>query len=193
MSKREAVEISLQNQGKQVAIYRRGNIDGDATSSLLSKRGWVLQERLLATHILHFTANGLFLERASGVFSEDGTQEDMPKAVEGEKFWTPSAMPKLQAVLMSQEVKRETMTRDESAQRQTPLAWLYSVEMYTNCDLTSEEDKLFAIAGVVARIFARSNLSWCAGLWSDRISEGLLWLPGQNLTRPINPRAPSCL
>ncbi|KAH4287020.1 hypothetical protein HBH92_241070 [Parastagonospora nodorum] len=191
MSKREAVEIDLQNEGKRVGIYRRGNIDSDITSSLLSKRGWVLQERLLATHILHFTANGLFSERGSEVFSEDGTQEDMPAAAEGEKFWTPSAMPELQTALMSQEVKRETITRNESAQRQTPLDWLHLVEIYTNCDLTREEDKLFAIAGVAARIFARSNLSWCAGLWSDRISEGLLWLPGQNLTRPVNPRAPS--
>ena len=191
MSKREAVEIDLQNKGKRVGIYRHGNVDSDATSSLLSKRGWVLQERLLATHVLHFTANGLFSERGSEVFSENGARKDMSGTAEGETFWAPSAMPELQTALMSQDVQRETRTQDESAQRQTPLDWLHLVEMYTNCDLTREEDKLFAIAVVAARIFGLSNLSWCVGLWSDRISEGLLWLPGQYLIRPINPRAPS--
>ena len=57
---------------------------------------------------------------------------------------------------------------------QTPMEWPDPVEMYANCDPTKEEDKLIAFSGLTRRLWRRANEEWCAGLWNDRICEGLL-------------------
>jgi hypothetical protein len=187
LSKRDAIEFKVSGSSERVWVCRRGNLEADVTSSALSKRGWVLQERFLATHTLHFTSHGVFSERPTGVLSEDGplTPTSLPSV--GATLFGPSALPQLRAILMGADETKAA----EAHYRQTPLEWLTLVEMYTNCDLTREEDKLFAISGMARTIHSRTGSSWCAGLWSDRISEGLLWLPEHELSYPTNPRAPS--
>ncbi|KAH6638480.1 heterokaryon incompatibility protein-domain-containing protein [Boeremia exigua] len=189
LSPRSATEFELPDTSELkgiMGVYRRTDLEVDVTNSALSKRGWVLQERFLATHTLHFTKHGVLSEAGSEVFSEDGPLE--PRARHGGRtaFLGPSALPDLRSFLTD-----FSSNGRAGLSYKTPLDWLTLMEMYTNCDLTREEDKLFAIAGVARKIQLRKESVWCAGLWSDRISHGLLWFPGQRLNAPVNTRAPS--
>ena len=117
----------------------------DIISSALLKRGWVLQEYFLATHTLHFTSHRVFLERPTGVLSEDGPLTPISLLSMGATFFGPSALPQLCAILMgADEIKAaeahywqnplEWLTLFErhhylQIPRQTPLEWLTLVEM----------------------------------------------------------------
>jgi hypothetical protein len=190
LAKRSTIDFKNLDGKEDVAIYRRSNLDRDVTRSALSERGWVLQERLLATHTLHFTTHGVISESREGVFSEDGRPNS--------KFKSPChlfrqllTLPKLQIASTSSDTVQETKVFCQQVARRTPLDWLAIVEQYTKCDLTREGDKLIAIAGMAGRICSRIGSKWCAGIWSDRISEGLLWLPEREMSRPTHSRAPS--
>jgi hypothetical protein len=69
---RSAIEFQDPDGKGDIGVYRRSNFDVDVTYSPLSKRGWVLQERLLAAHTLHFTSHGVISESPHGCLSEDG-------------------------------------------------------------------------------------------------------------------------
>ncbi|KAF2108482.1 hypothetical protein BDV96DRAFT_652732 [Lophiotrema nucula] len=70
--------------------------------------------------------------------------------------------------------------------------WFDLVEMYSNCGLTKEQDKLIAISGMAQRIQRLTGQTYCAGIWADTIAKGLLWLKVEDsLLRPKRPRAPS--
>jgi hypothetical protein len=71
LSTRSAIEFQEPDGKGNIGVYRRSNFDVDVTHSPLSKRGWVLQERLLATHTLHFTSHGVISESPHGYLSED--------------------------------------------------------------------------------------------------------------------------
>ena len=193
LSTRGAIELELPDtsqSGGTIGICRHSNLETDVTNSALSKRGWVLQERFLATHTLHFTRHGVFSEAGSELFSEDGRLEPKARKGMGTAFLGPSALPDLRCFLTDTNVY-ETADVFRRLWEQTTLDWLTLTEMYTNCDLTREEDKLFAIAGIARKIQSRKTSVWCAGLWGDRISYGLLWVSGQRLSAPTKPRAPS--
>jgi hypothetical protein len=73
----------------------------------------------------------------------------------------------------------------------TPIEWLDVVETYCRCGLTKDQDKLIAIAGMAQRIRAHTMHKWCAGIWSDQICQGLLWMPElTGLRPPTKSRAP---
>jgi hypothetical protein len=72
LSTRSAIEFQEPDDKGDIGVYRRSNFDVDVTHGPLSERGWVLQERLLATHTLHFTSHGVISESPHGFLSEDG-------------------------------------------------------------------------------------------------------------------------
>ena len=183
LSKRAAIEFKGSEDSGHLWVCRRSNLELDVTNSTLSKRGWVLQERFLALHTLHFTSQGVFSETTDGVMSEDGKLKPTSLPSAGATFFGPSALPQLRGILTGSVQGFQTQF--------VPLEWLTLVEMYTNCDLTREEDKLLAISGMARRIHSRTGKIWCAGLWSNQIAQGLLWLPAHGLSYPTHPRAPS--
>jgi hypothetical protein len=193
LSTHSAIELEIPDTSQlkgTIGICRRSNLETDVTNSALSKRGWVLQERFLATHTLHFTRHGVFSEAGSEVFSEDGKLEPKAGKAMATAFLGPSALPNLRYLLTSANTY-ETAGFSRELWERTNHDWLTLTEMYTNCDLTKEEDKLFAIAGVARKIQSRKTSTWCAGLWNDGISSALLWVSGQRLSAPTKPRAPS--
>ncbi|PSN60097.1 HET-domain-containing protein, partial [Corynespora cassiicola Philippines] len=181
LSKREAIELDIiagvdhQLKVDTIRICHQADFETDVTNSGLSKRGWVLQERFLATHTLHFTRNGIFSERLGEIWSEEGfvvdnvTDDDTPIPKKS------SFLPQLRNFFNVSTDDSKTGLRSTDPAYRTPLEWLSLVELYTNCVLTKEEDKLIAISGMAQRIYNRAEAQWCAGLWSDRICEGLLW------------------
>jgi hypothetical protein len=172
----------------------RYNYDADVTHSQLSRRGWVVQERFLATRTIHFTENHVYWDEPIRTRSEEGMVFRMPKSsVDKEgtrvRYFCPSMATELRSLLSqehsSQDAGSETVKR-------TTLEWLDLVEMYSLCDLTIQGDKLIAIAGIAKVIQKKTGVSYCAGIWADTIAAGLLWLPQtERFHLALESRAPS--
>lgn len=197
-------------QGCAIGVHRFSNADVDVTGSGLAKRGWVLQERLLATRTLHFTRGQVYLENFMNILGESGYQEEEPQLQISEQtgtrlirsaFLSPSDMPQLRRMFgLSSDwgnKRRKPLTKSShkdgrNSGQITTIEWLKLVEMYSRCDLTKDTDKLIAIAGMARKLHSNTGVAWCAGIWEDYVCEGLLWLRTIDDLHPSSqPRAPS--
>ena len=150
--------------------------------SILSIRGWALQEQLLARRIIHFTDSEMIWECSAGLQSESGRTGhlqlmDLTRIVINRNA---ARLP---------EVRRDTGDRyiDQNinnflkAKGVASVYWVWRqiVTDYSRRDLTRAEDKLVALSGI-AKVFA-SRLSinpedsYFAGLWEDTLIQDLLW------------------
>jgi hypothetical protein len=110
--------------------------DRQVTESVLNRRGWVFQERLLAPRVLHFAKRQVLWE----CFTEHKC-EAYPVGI-------PSHEP-----LKSFDGIFTKRTRKESALSMDALnLWRNIVEEYTECALTRSSDRLVALSGL-ARLF----------------------------------------
>ncbi|KAF2628210.1 hypothetical protein BU25DRAFT_313157, partial [Macroventuria anomochaeta] len=188
LDKRLAIRIPI---GRSLTgICAPFDSERDVTHSALSQRAWVLQERVLSSRTVHFTVGHVYLESKDGMTCEDGSivqfqawnveQQQTPR-------YNPSALSDLRSLLRSASTSNQT-----TSTRPTPLEWLDLVEIYSHCNLTRASDKLIAISGLVHKIQAGTTQAWRAGIWADRLCEGLLWLPtDQKPVGPFEDRAPS--
>jgi hypothetical protein len=196
LAKRTAFEHSV--NGYAFGLCLPPDPESDVTNSNLSKRGWVLQERFLASQCVHFTTGQIYLESAEGILCEDGSmlgrqhrtkfpsQSSKPSST---RFRSPHSLLEVRDALGLPSSYSETQSPPLTG---TTLEWLNVIEMYSHCDLTKEADKLIAISGMARKIHAKRKQRWCAGIWSDYICQGLLWLPTTSgLTKPTQQRAPS--
>lgn len=117
-------------------------------------RSWTFQERLLSRRIIVFGAHELYWQcngahRQCGAF--DGTGEYSRPA------------------FLSRKMHFEARNLDGE--------WERVLQEYTRRDITHEEDKLVALAGIASRFAeAQGNKDiYLAGLWKSRICEQLLW------------------
>jgi len=152
-------------------IRMPGDFKTQVDEGHLSKRGWVLQERVLSTRILHFAEEALFWEDAEGVKCENGDLLDITEE------------------LQNGSNSRRRMKPDVS--QFGVKDWYEWVERYARCDLTNESDKLPAIAGIANVMIAYTKRPYFAGLWMDHLQYGLIWNPVSPLHRPAYKRAPS--
>ncbi|KAF2495661.1 HET-domain-containing protein, partial [Lophium mytilinum] len=116
-----------------------------------SKRGWVVQERILSRRLVHFGSQRLFFECQEGV---DTQFENGP---------TPFTH-NLQ--------RKPDPDRVHSAQHRF---WSRVVRAYNQCDLTQPSDKLPAISGLAREMSALIRQSYFRGLWIEDIARGLFW------------------
>lgn len=115
----------------------------------LMRRGWVLQERLLAPRTLHFTTTELFWE-----CHQKSACESFPE----ELPWPCT-------------ISNDTFLKQ-------PLAasmWNWIVEQYSSCQLTFATDKLIAISGLARRIQEQTKDHYVAGMWRDTLEFQLCW------------------
>lgn len=165
---------SAHNRGEGVDVVLACPVrrpEREIGNSPLSRRGWIVQERLLSPRVIHFVPNGIYLEYLSTVYL---LTNEGPKAC---AEWTPS---------------RPDLLSLNPFMIQTPSLWFNIVEMYSECNLSFKQDKLVAIAGLAKIINDRSQVPYYAGLWADNILSGLLWLAKcPMLTHPGVHRAPS--
>ncbi|KAK3367686.1 heterokaryon incompatibility protein-domain-containing protein [Podospora didyma] len=201
MRSRDAVGIRIDSRAP-FSLYRQGNLAMDVTGSPLSKRGWVLQERFMASRTIHFTDGQIFSETTDELLCEDGSlnthdlgTSDMRQSSSTQgltTFRSPGSVPQLRQIFglgSSLSIAPKTSEGHLSV----PLEWLDLVEMYTNCELTKQSDKLMAIAGMARKIQSRTGSVWCAGLWGDILAPSLLWMLGSTKReiRPLPSTAPS--
>jgi hypothetical protein len=150
----------------------------------LNKRGWVLQERLLAPRVLHFGAQQLYWE-----CKEFAASETQPGGLSKEMTGTTL---KEGWHLLRTKIGTDGVDRCYSA-------WEYSIAHYSNCGLSKSSDKLIALSGLARRLHncLEEKDTYLAGLWRSQLPRTLLWRNSrakklENLsTRLTDYRAPS--
>jgi hypothetical protein len=114
----------------------------------LLRRGWVLQERLLAPRTLHFTTAELFWEchhlNACETF--------------------PNGIP--QGLILPAKFAKKPLQ---------PSMWSEIIRLYSYCALTYDTDRLVAISGVARHIQQQSRDQYVAGMWRTNLEEQLCW------------------
>jgi hypothetical protein len=147
----------------------------------LNNRGWVLQERLLATRILYFGKRHLLWEcgelEAADVF--------------------PGRLPEYPGYRSMEPWDRGLKQSFQSLQRNDGdddhlgyWVWRKILRVYTICKLTYSQDKAMAISAVAKRMAVILQDEYVAGLWMRRLPEQLCWR-GADGKQPEDYRAPS--
>ncbi|KAF1974207.1 HET-domain-containing protein [Bimuria novae-zelandiae CBS 107.79] len=163
----------------------------------LLRRAWAFAERLISPRVLHFTSSEMILECREGFLCECGRIADSTYDSR-----TTDSVKQEFASLTTRSGKREPNKRTDSLVSQfaaTSLTndvgtasatsalelWSYIVTEYTARNLTHDEDRLLAIAGVAKILSPVTNAGYIAGHWTSS-TLGLLWYPneGTHCRRP---------
>lgn len=177
-SKRTSREATRSSSGVQISppkmetcyIVRQTGWREMWQVSPLNRRGWVMQERLLAPRVLSFTAR-----QVSWKCGQTVTTELWPRRV----FNTPS-LQRLENYLGAWDVHLETTSNSQrhwSELDAGPLAswWYWLVQDYTRCELTNESDRLVAIAGMARKVRPIVRDQYVTGLWAGSLPWALAW------------------
>lgn len=163
-------------------IVRLLDVIEDVIESPLNHRGWVLQERLLAPRVLHFSQEQVTWECAHKL-----TWEKAPVSLSQLELTLERPSPLLNrywAVEKSMQ-RLDLSDRSDDSER---LPWCVLVGTYTRCDLTKNSDKLVAFAGVARRL-APAEGQYVAGLWAQSMPGALLWQARHN--KPVRKQSRS--
>jgi hypothetical protein len=155
----------------------------------LQKRGWVLQERLLARRLIDFTSKELLWQCRQTQASESfplGFPSNVTIGIE-----EPIAIILNKAI--TTEFQHEWINDEYIF-----LSWDYMVTYYSKRLLTRPEDKLIAISGIAKQIQDGIQGEYVAGLWREALPQQLLWFVthweqagGPQSKRAAEYRAPS--
>ncbi|OTA77272.1 hypothetical protein M434DRAFT_402379 [Hypoxylon sp. CO27-5] len=128
----------------------------------LVRRGWCMQERLLATRLLHFGKDQMFWECQTQLMAEDGRKYN-------DEFHTH---------VMAEFMKIRIRIGKSIAQgiELNWRTWYQLLEEYTRRSFTVSADKLPALAGAAALFKStKPTATYVAGLWKEDLVRGLLW------------------
>lgn len=134
--------------------------------SALSKRGWVLQERLSASRTLFFTEEGVFWQCNEAKASECKTE------LTGE---TKKEYPTLQEI--SADIK-SSIGNTVPSKIAAMSGWLKLSERYSRKVLTVPTDRLPALLGITSDIARLSGVQFGMGTLDIYLIEGLDWCIG---------------
>jgi hypothetical protein len=135
----------------------------------VNRRGWVLQERLMAPRVLHFCENQVAWECSQ------------LEAAESARDGVPTLRLRAANKLAEDSVKALGQWDHDSHAQFTPPTidalehWQTVVERYSKTQLTKPEDKLIALSGFAKSYQIPSTGTYLAGLWKDRLASQLLW------------------
>lgn len=153
----------LQPDGDPDYIVRRGEWVEDPRDSPLNRRGWVLQERLLAPRVLHFSPEQVSWECGELFSWEKAPWLDSLQAPhDGHLDWIGYGN-------IGWNMQRVNLNHPRNA-----ASWKGLVIEYTECDLTQQSDRLVAFAGI-AKQLAPVKGQYVAGLWAKSLPGALLW------------------
>ncbi|KAH0537763.1 hypothetical protein FGG08_005511 [Glutinoglossum americanum] len=155
---------------KKSYIFARSNLwDRGLIKSVLNRRAWVVQERLLSSRTIHFGPQ---------IFWEC-------RELEACETW-PAGLPAGLSLQAENEYHNSaTLLAPKSwpMQIRTPSGpsegpyriWKHIVRSYMECGLTKREDKLVALSGVAKEIGVLLNDEYIAGLWRKDLLNELTW------------------
>jgi hypothetical protein len=143
------------------------------TSSLLGSkiysRGWVFQERMLSPRILHFAHSQIFWDCCTLSATEtlpSGLPHTLDALASTDRHWRGRiqsvSYPPKEVVVGANDGSMETF-------------WKTSVANYTNCDLTNQVDKTFAIWSIAKIVRDVLDEEYGGGMWEFGLEEQLAW------------------
>lgn len=160
-----------------IVLYDR--LIEDVLEAPLNRRGWVVQERLLAPRVLHFSPQQVSWECGQKLTFE---KIHMDLAPVGTAPWdmtisdlTTESYNRVAAQLNFNDKLRQRMRRLNLHEAQTAVDWPRIVEYYSSCGLTKQQDVLVAIAGIAKRLCPVVKDLYVAGLWAKSLPTTLLW------------------
>jgi len=186
-------DIFLQTQGYPDHHILRP-FDAELSNCEWSKRGWVVQERLLSRRILHYASEQIFWECQEGVFAES-SERALPESslvhskrsmfnrivrettlaaqatVSNHQLQTLRATAYLALDKIYDAVGIARWSIEEARHR----FWERVVQTYNACDLTYERDKLPAILGLAREIEVFTRQTYFRGIWLEDVARGLYW------------------
>ncbi|KAF1944137.1 HET-domain-containing protein [Clathrospora elynae] len=150
----------------------------------INKRGWVLQERLLAPRVLHFCHNQIAWECSEFQAAEGHTDMHLAARLHRTSIFQQGQLKHLTAEngRLFREIRLRGMPDPDKHLRNLYIyeLWKRVVETYSQTQLTEDKDKLIALAGI-AKIFQDELFSmgmggrYVAGLWGKNLESQLLW------------------
>lgn len=144
-------------------IVRRDDWVENITNSPLNRRGWVIQERLLAPRVLHFPPEQVSWECGEFFSWEKASRHYSQQTPFDDYFdW------------IGYDIIRSSMQRVNLDNSGKTANWERLVAGYTECDLTKHSDRLVAFAGIAKRV-ASVKGQYVAGLWAKSLPGALLW------------------
>lgn len=155
----------------------------------LNRRGWVLQERLLAPRVLYFGGKQVFWECSEAIACEA-----VPQGVRPDKEQIDLKTWRAKTGILTGTSLTIDGGHDVRTARQEYRPWNQIVEVYSGCGLTEERDKLIALSGVAKAMQEVLADQYLAGLWKSNLSSDLLWSVDsgqQDQRQPHVYRAPS--
>ncbi|KUJ18981.1 HET-domain-containing protein, partial [Mollisia scopiformis] len=139
----------------------------------LLSRAWCLQERLLATRLIHFSREELFWECRTTTLCECRSlishEESSYENQIGFK-------------------RRWAMNR---GLRELFDLWHKTLQLYSSLDITYESDRLPALLGLANQLQERGCGEYIHGLWKENLFADLIWRTSTRGTRPKEWKAPS--
>lgn len=163
-----------------------GNYHASLDTDPVFTRAWCLQERLLATRIIHFTSNEMLWECRSCIACECGygpsqiDYNDKPvllqqyfdrvKERNGGCPFSPTFGPtRCPGRSFSDSDDCKDHFPDENS------FWWMLVERFSTCRITEVSDRLPAIGGLARRMQSENLGGYYAGLWENDLPLALLW------------------
>ena len=169
----EWMPSSCMSWPKKYLIGKFGKSFDPVARAPISKRGWILQERLLAPRMLHYGVERMYWECQEYFQPEDGALFKQPflkiRSLLSRSFEHPQYISDLRLSRV-----RELTPKYERFGRWGD-GWLSLSESYTARELSREQDKLPALAGLANTIAQHTGDKYVAGLWRHHILRGLMW------------------
>lgn len=137
----------------------------DLENAPLNDRGWVVQERILAPRVLHFSPSQVSLE-----CGQKWSSERIPLSPTGISELSDRLLVEL--AFIAQRRRMDWLNLHEPLDA---VNWTRIVAYYSSCGLTKVQDKLVAIAGIAKKLRPVVKDRYVAGLWEKSLPTSLLW------------------
>ncbi|KAH8666965.1 heterokaryon incompatibility protein-domain-containing protein [Xylariales sp. PMI_506] len=183
LGSRRAVTMSLEQHDyiRRCIIVDASFWDTLVNQASVNRRGWVLQERLLAPRVLHFCEGQIAWE-----CSEFDLAEGLPPGMPNFRTRRDNVFEEIQFKGLEPERHGKALRRnrlqgaDEPDPHLLPSIypfeiWNRIVETYSKTALTQGGDKLIALAGIARRMSEIIGCDYVAGLWDKYLASQLLW------------------
>jgi len=165
--------VGNEPSGNFERVYVSGRPYEEYHNNPLSKRGWCLQERLLAQRTVHFTHTSIVWE------CNECTEPEASLSSLARFALKPLEDIKTKQMMVSPSVRTYSPDKqDITSVQKLWHDWKIIVSLYAATQLTYQKDKLVAISGVARRfeqLHSKCGGDYLAGLWQADLISGLLW------------------
>lgn len=163
--------------GAQGTILVRDIPTHDVTEQPLYKRGWTLQEHMLSSRVLVYDSWQAWWECLESKKSDKGNPDSISSnGVLIDRLPIHGQMERIERIFRDMNHEPDFLWKK----------WAEVVETYTTRDLTMESDKLPALSGLASRFSNLWSCAYYAGLWEEKLIEGLGWFVLDPFTSTIN-------